>query len=231
MNTILHQLKNKGLIWQGSTQPGHSPCASSVAEDWLVKHIPGGLTGHPVVEITSPEGIGELRLLLPNLHANGAGNNKLIVWIAPPHKPNAEALHEAGISLNRLLVIHPAEQKKALWAAEQCLKSGTCHSVLLWHSQLSVAQLQRLQQAARQGQAQLFFLRTGKMLKLSLPVSLSIDLKPLPQGLQVTVRKCRGSWPPPPFNLNMSTAWPRLSLCTASSGENKLLAFPGSRAS
>ncbi|ALT00119.1 hypothetical protein AT746_18815 [Lacimicrobium alkaliphilum] len=230
MNTILHQLKSKGLLWQGSVQ-AQQPRATGVVGDWLAAHIPGGLSGHPVIAIHSPAGIGELRLLLPNLQANGADNSKLLVWIAPPHKPGAEALQANGFALNRLLIIHPPEPQQALWAAEQCLKSGACHSVLLWHDKLSVAQLQRLQQAARQGLAQLFFLCRAATLSLSLPVSLSIGLQPQPQGLIVTVQKCRGSWPPPPFMLNMSKLWPQLSLTATSSERNSVVTFPGSRAS
>lgn len=230
MNTILHQLKSKGLVWQANVQT-HPPRATDVPDDWLAGHIPGGLSCHPVIAIDSPSGIGELRLLLPNLHANGADNNKLLVWIAPPHKPGAEALQANGFALNRLLIIHPTEQKQSLWAAEQCLKSGACHSVLLWHDQLNVAQLQRLQQAARQGQAQLFFLCRAKALNVSLPVSLSIGLQPHPQGLIVTVRKCRGSWPPPAFMLDMSKLWPQLSLTDTSSETDSVVPFPGSRAS
>lgn len=230
MNTILQQLKCKGLVWQGTLQP-QQPRVTGVSGDWLAEHIPGGLSCHHVIAIHSPAGIGELRLLLPNLLANGADNNKLLVWIASPHKPGAEALQANGFALNCQLVIHPPEPKKALWAAEQCLKSGACHSVLLWHDQLSVAQLQRLQHAARQGQAQLFFLCRTRTLKSSLPVSLSISLQPQPQGLIVTVHKCRGSWPPPPFLLNMSKLWPQLSLMDTSSETDSVVTFPGCRAS
>ncbi|WP_141096227.1 translesion DNA synthesis-associated protein ImuA [Lacimicrobium sp. SS2-24] len=231
MNTILHQLKNNGLVWQGATRMPQRPSTPTAPEDYLATHIPGGLTDHPAVEIGSPAGIGELRLLLPKLRANAEDNNRLLVWIGPPHKPNAEALHHAGVALSRVLILHPKTAKHALWAAEQCLGSGACHSVLLWHSRLNVAQLQRLQQAAGRGQAQLFWLHDQHSLNPALPISLSMDLQPHPEGLQITVRKCRGSWPPAPFIIDMRQHWPKLTLTDPVASSQNLIIFPGSRAS
>lgn len=210
MNNLLDHLKNKGWIWQADfTRP--LPIAKQPVPDDLDEYVRGGLKEHALVEIHSQIGIGEIRLLLPRLAANGQ-DHRLLVWIAPPHQINGECLHQAGVDLSRVLILHPRDGKDALWAAEQCLKSGTCHSVLLWHGDMEVAQVKRLQQACQQGRAQLFLLRTRQSISQSLPVSLSLQLEAHAQGLQIKVTKCRGSWPPAPFIFNMRQRWPKLCL-------------------
>ncbi|GAA0342992.1 translesion DNA synthesis-associated protein ImuA [Bowmanella denitrificans] len=210
MNNLIDHLKNKGWVWQANFSPSLLTDKPGSLDE-LSQFIPGGLKEHALVEIHSQIGIGEVRLLLPRLAANGQ-DHRLLVWVAPPHKINGECLHQTGIDLSRVLILHPRDGKEALWAAEQCLKSGTCHSVLLWHGDIEVAQAKRLQQACQQGRAQLFLLRTRQSISQSLPVSLSLQLEAHAEGLQIKVTKCRGSWPPAPFILNMRQRWPKLCL-------------------
>lgn len=228
MNHLLDHLKNKGWVWQGDFS---RPLADkrTAGENELLSHLPGGLAAYDLVEIHSTIGIGELRFLLPRLEVNSS-DRRLQVWIAPPHKPNAECLHQAGLDLSQLWVIRPAAARDALWTAEQCLKSGACHSVLLWHGELNVAQVKRLQQACQQGRAQLFLLHGEKPQSQSLPVSLSLRLQPHDRGLQVTINKCRGSWPPAPFTLEMHKRWPRLCLPRCQETRN-VIPFPRAQAS
>lgn len=105
----------------------------------------------------------------------------------------------------------PSPQQQALWAAEQCLQSGCCASVLLWPAAISLAQARRLQLAAEQGAASMIVFRHSSQ-TLSLPVNLSISLQPDPQGLQLTVLKRKGSWPAAPFRVSMQLQWPALCL-------------------
>ncbi|MDF2179297.1 translesion DNA synthesis-associated protein ImuA [Aliiglaciecola sp. CAU 1673] len=231
MNPILDHLKNKGWLWQAEFRRTASQVPPTGGFEALDHHLPGGLAAYPVVEIHSPPGIGELRLLLPGLAAQSRQDNRLVAWIAPPHKLNAESLHHAGLPLFRMLIIQPQDPKQALWAAEQCLGSGACQSVLLWHGDLEVAQLKRLQQAGKQGQAQLFLFRTRQSLSLSLPVPLSLTLSAHATGLSIRVNKCRGSWPPPPFELDLRKRWPYLCLQQAPLPQDHGKVIPFHRAS
>ena len=88
-------------------------------------------------------GIGELELILPAL-ATLTSAGRRTVWVAPPHVPYAPALAAAGVDLVNLLVVRAPERRDALWAAEQALRSGSCHALVAWVPRPRYAELQRL---------------------------------------------------------------------------------------
>ncbi|MGP9800667.1 translesion DNA synthesis-associated protein ImuA [Rheinheimera sp. NSM] len=207
MSALLEQLARRQLLWQGnSCQAAYQAVPSGYPE--LDQQLAGGFPASGLIELQTQLGIGELRLLLPYLqqqHSSG----RLLVLISPPAMPCADMLCAAGITLSQLVIVTPKTGKEALWAAEQCLQSGCCASVLLWQAGLKLAQARRLQLAAEQGAASLVLLRrpaTG----LSLPVNLSLELKPHRQGLQLSVHKRKGGWPGSAFVLDMRSRWPAL---------------------
>ena len=63
------------------------------------------LGGWPVSALTElvsqQDGIGELSILLPTLK-HDAGEGKLCVWLDPPYQPNAPALVNAEVPLDKL---------------------------------------------------------------------------------------------------------------------------------
>ena len=211
MNSILDYLKNKRLVWQAHHQ-STTVDADSTGYAELDAQLQGGFPKQGVVDIDSPLGIGELRLLLPNLLSRHHQQDRLLVLIAPPMHLNAEMLAEFGFALHQVLVLQPEDPQSAMWSAEQCLKSGCCHAVLLWHQALEMHQVKRLQLAAEQGDALHILLRHQKQISLSLPVSLAMKLRSHPQGLQVEITKRKGAWPSQPFTLNMRGRWPGLTL-------------------
>lgn len=225
MNSILDYLKNKRLVWQAH-QNVHTTQLDSTGFRELDAELQGGFPQQGVVDIDSPIGIGELRLLLPNLHARQHSSDRLLVFIAPPMHVNAEMLLEYGFNLQQVLIVQPASSTQALWSAEQCLKSGCCQGVLLWHEAIEIHQVKRLQLAAEQGDALHILLRQQKQLSLSLPVSLAMRLKAHPQGLQIEITKRKGGWPSQPFSLDMSHHWPRL---TIRKKPDNVLPFPHSK--
>ncbi|PXF29713.1 hypothetical protein WH50_19265 [Pokkaliibacter plantistimulans] len=224
MNTLLSYLENHHLIWRGRHPHGAADTQSS-GYAVLDEYLQGGFPRHDVIEIDSPCGIGELRLLLPYLQQQETP--RLLVFIAPPGLLSAELLLAAGIDLQQVLVLQPESDKDALWAAEQCLKSGSSHGVVMWHRQLDVHQLKRLQLAAQEGRASLFLFRTAQRIKVSLPVALSLQLRPHAQGLRVRINKRRGGWAEQPFTLDMSSHWPELACAPV---PDNLLYLPVARA-
>ena len=118
-------------------------------------------------------------------------------------------LASAGIALSQLVILSPKTAKEALWAAEQCLQSGCVTAVLVWQVPLKLALARRLQLAAEQGAASLVLLRRPAA-GLSLPVNLSLELKPHQHGLQLNVHKRKGGWPAAAFLLDMQQHWPAL---------------------
>lgn len=210
MNTLLEQLKNKRLVWQGN-QHQQDLAGDSTGYAELDQALQGGFPQSGVIDIHSPIGIGELRLLLPTLRYRQQ-HKRLLVFIAAPMQINGEMLAEFGIALEQILIIQPDSAEHALWSAEQCLKSGCCHTVILWHQQLEIAQAKRLQLAAEQGDALHIVLRQSRQLSLSLPVSLAMKLSAHEQGVEVQITKRKGGWPAHSFNVNMSKTWPELSI-------------------
>ncbi|WJG09495.1 translesion DNA synthesis-associated protein ImuA [Aliiglaciecola sp. LCG003] len=216
MNTLIEQLKNKRLIWQGNQQQVFTSTNSSGYAE-LDHALQGGFPQQGVIDIDSPIGIGELRLMLPALRSRQQQSNRLVVFIAAPMQINGEMLAEFGFALEQILILQPNSAEQALWSAEQCLKSGCCHGVLLWHKNVEIPQAKRLQLAAEQGDALQLIFRQDNPLKISLPIDLAMKLASHRQGISVQITKRKGGWLEKPFEVNMSANWPELTLPEMSS--------------
>ena len=116
--------------------------------------LPGG--GWPRAALTellvAQPGIGELRLLAPAL-ARLSREEKWLVLVAPPYLPYAPAFEALAVDLSRLIVVESRADAQTLWAAERCLRSGTCSAVIAWPGTAAERALRRLQSAAEQGKA------------------------------------------------------------------------------
>lgn len=219
MYELIEHLKNKHWLWQGSeTQVEQRSDSSGIKE--LDEKLTGGFPAHGIVEIQSLPGIGELRLIYPYLKQN---NQRLTVFVNPPGIVHAESLQHMGIDLNKILIVTPQDHKQALWAAEQCLKSGACEQVLLWLDNLEVHQVRRLTVASETGNCLQFIFRSIQDSVFSLPVSLSLSLRPVPGGLTVNVPKRKGGWPLSEFSVPMHKQWSNLVVPPSSS---TVLPFP-----
>ncbi len=206
MYELIEHLKNKHWLWQGSeTKTELSSDTTGIKE--LDEKLSGGFPSHGIVEIQSLSGIGELRLLYPYLKQN---NERLTVFVNPPGILHAESLKHMDLNLNNVLVVTPNNHKEALWAAEQCLKSGACDQVLLWLDNLEVHQIRRLTVASETGNCLQFLFRSIQESVFSLPVSLSLSLQPSPDGLKISVPKRKGGWPLSAFNVSMHERWSNL---------------------
>lgn len=177
----------------------------------LDRVLGGGLPAVGVNRLQSPTGIGELRLLLPYLLA-GPTRGKLLVFINPPGRPYPDFWYNAGVDLNDVQVLHTTDTKQALWSAEQCLQSGCCLSVLLWQNNLEVSQLKRLQLAAIDGGASLWWLQPPRRENISLPLHLSLLLQASSIGIQATITKRKGGWATAPITLDWRERWPEQTI-------------------
>lgn len=209
MYELIEQLKQKQWLWQGKMphEPQHH---YSTGFALLDQKLDGGFPKHGVIELQTTSGIGELRLLLPHLTQNNDG--RLSVFIRPPGYLCAEMLATEKLDHNQVLLIYPDSAQHALWAAEQCLKSGACSNVMLWQTELEVHQARRLQVASETGSCLHFLFQQPQQSLFSLPVNLSMTLTPHPQGLEVTITKRKGGWSRGSFVLDMSQRWPHLSI-------------------
>jgi len=183
----------------------------------LEAELPGG--GWPRQALTEVlhdgSGIGELGLILPALAAlTGAGQRA--VWIAPPHIPYAPALAAAGVDLVNLLIVRPQNRYYALWAAEQALRSGSCHALTAWLPKARYAELQRLAVAAESGRAAAFVFRPLAAAAESSPACLRLALEPAGLELGVHILKRRGAPLAVPLHLPLKRPFHVLGRATPS---------------
>ncbi|MBN8727936.1 MAG: translesion DNA synthesis-associated protein ImuA [Xanthomonadales bacterium] len=137
------------------------------------------------------DGVGELSLLLPTL-ARLSRRGAPIVLVAPPYLPYAPAWQAAGVDLMQLEVVE-APPRDALWAFEQCLRSGACAAVVGWPLQADAAALRRLQVAAGSGACLGFALRDRAQADNPSPAALRLEYRDGGAGAGAwRVRKCRG---------------------------------------
>jgi cell division inhibitor SulA len=226
MHELISDLQNKQLIWKGNRvdSPGEYQ-ATGFPE--LDQRLGGGFPTSGVIDIQSQQGIGELRLLMPYVQKHAA--QRLFVLINPPGYLCAEYLYAQGIAPSQVLLIYPDSPQHALWAAEQCLKSGACCGVCLWHSGIEIHQAKRLQVASDIGHCLQFLfkpeLNQGDSQVFSLPVSLSLTLAPHDMGLSVSITKRKGGFVRDQFVIDMHDRWPELTR-THQSSPSTVVAFP-----
>jgi hypothetical protein len=189
----LDGLIDQRRIWRGrqeSSPIGVQPTGHADLDAVLPA---GGWPPAALSEILLPaNGSGELQLLWPTL-ARLSQAGERVVLVAPPFIPYPHAWMAAGVRLQNLSVVH-AQGKNALWAAEQCLRSGSCAAVLCWPQNPDDKALRRLQVAAETGETLGFALREQQAAQNPSPAALRLSLQG-PAG-QVRVLKCRGGLAP-----------------------------------
>ncbi len=187
-------------VWRGGEleHAAQPPVATSHAA--LDAQLPGGgwPTGTLSEVLHDEAGIGEVTFLAGAL-ARASARERMVAWIDPPHLPYAPALAQAGLALDRCLVVRPANREDALWAAEQALKSGACGAVLLWLDEKGAvrrhdeyAWLRRLQMAAQSGRAMAVCYRSTAAERVSTPAHLRVVLSSQDGTLRIRIPKRRG---------------------------------------
>ena len=185
----LDTLFNGGQVWKGRpAPPAASPQPTGHAA--LDAALPSG--GWPEAALSeillAGPGVGELQLVWPTLARLSAAGER-IVLVAPPYTPYPHAWQNAGVDVRQLSIIR-AEERDALWAVEQCLRSGSCGAVLCWPRKADDRALRRLQVAAETGQTLAFAWRSLSEAINASPAALRLAVEARPA--QVRVLKCRG---------------------------------------
>jgi hypothetical protein len=187
-------LLDQRRVWKGQPRalPASNPQPTGHAA--LDAALPmGGWPEAALTELLIPaDGIGELQLLWPTL-ARLSQDDDIIAIVAPPYLPFAPAWQRAGVRLSQLHVIDTTP-RDALWAAEQCLRSGACAAVLCWPLQADDRALRRLQVAAETGRSLAFAFRPFKAAHNPSPAALRVAIDAEPRQLRVL--KCRGGLAP-----------------------------------
>lgn len=217
-------------VWRGGELGQAVQAVAATGHAALDRELPGG--GWPLATLSEilhdSVGIGELSLLAGAL-ARSCEGDRLVAWVNPPHIPYAPALAQAGLKLERCLVVRPANREDALWAAEQALRSGACGAVLLWLGDAlgqkerargnDYACLRRLQMAAEAGRAMAVCYRPGAAERLSTPAHLRVALTREAGVLKARIPKRRG--PPLAMPIALEAGWRSRSLGAACEKHNR----------
>lgn len=189
----LDALLDERRVWKGRAQV-QPVAAQPTGHPLLDAALPiGGWPPAALTEVLIPaNGSGELRLLWPTL-ARLANAGERIVLVAPPFVPYPQAWQSAGVDVRQLSIIQ-ASDTDALWAVEQCLRSGSCGAVLAWPGKVDDRALRRLQVAAETGETLAFACRGQQAAANPSPAALRIAIDVRPRQLRVL--KCRGGLAP-----------------------------------
>jgi len=189
--SLLDRLTAGGAVWRGTSGAGLRTEPSGIPV--LDAQLPGG--GWPagaISELLIPaHGIGELGLALPAL-ARLTQAGRLAAFVAAPHLPYAPALAQAGLDLDRCLVIESKTADETVWAAEQLLRSGACGAVLAWAGKLRDADLRRLQLAAEAGNSLALLYRPLRAAGTPTLAALRLGLSLQDSRLSIEILKARG---------------------------------------
>jgi len=189
----LDGLLDQRRIWRGRQQAapvGLQPTGHALLDAALPS---GGWPPAALSEILlAAYGSGELQLLWPSL-ARLTQAGERVVLVGAPFIPYPQAWLAAGVDMARLAVVQ-AQGSEGLWAAEQCLRSGSCGAVLCWPQGADDRALRRLQVAAETGETLGFALRPLQAAVNPSPAALRLTLEGNPPQLHVL--KCRGGLAP-----------------------------------
>ena len=191
----LASLLQRQAVWRGGAPAAGTPAAPT-GYAALDAELPGG--GWPAGGLAEllcrAEGVGELQIVLPALAGLTAAGHR-IAWLAPPYLPYAPALRAAGVRLEALTVVRAPGRRDALWAAEQALRSGAFHGLLLWLPRASYPELRRLAVAAQAGPGFALVFRPLQAACEASPAALRLALEPgvEPGRIAVRILKRRGA--------------------------------------
>lgn len=209
-------LKSQPALWRGrdryhqadSIPTGFSTLDSALpARGWGI----GGVTELLVEQ----QGIGEMSLMLPALR-RVTHEDQWAALINPPHVPYAPALTNAGIRLDRLLIIDAKDDVNTLWACEQVLRAGLFAAVVAWVGRTSAQKQRRLQLAAETGKSWATVYRPASARDEHSPVATRIVLAHAGKRLSLDIIKSRGGSPqtvsidPTEFDASQGVEWPVL---------------------
>jgi hypothetical protein len=193
----LQDLLRHPAVWRaGAASP-----APGVETGWaaLDAVLPGGWPRGALTELITDYRGGALQVVLPVL-GRLTRRGEWIAFVAPPHVPYAPGLMQAGLELERLLVVRAEEGRPAAWAAEQGLRAGSLAALCWWpdwggHRRLADRDLRRLQLAAERGDCLGFLFRAPVAAREGSPAALRLAVAYRPDGMALTVFKARGVRP------------------------------------
>lgn len=224
----LHSLLQQTGMWRASSLDCDYRQGIATGFHQLDEKLAGeGWPSDAITEFLLPRfGIGELRLLMPALSLLSKSQSRWQVWVSPPHIPYAPALVQAGIRLDRQLIVQPQSEEDTLWVLSKALASGACSLVMAWPGRIRPEHVRRLQVACRDGQCAGILFRSDQHIRTPSPAELRVRLHTgtdrarhhaVPNHapparvdssthIALHILKRRGGWAQAPFELRLGDA-------------------------
>lgn len=160
-----------------------------------------------LIEVCQQKMQAEWQLFTPALHELSG----LIVLLNPPQLPFAQAFIQAGIDLDRLIVV-TASSKNNFIACFIELARASIGAIMAWqpNDNLSYTELRKCSLAAADGTGLCVMFRPSATQQQSSPATLRIFARLVPSGLELTLFKQKGflqSQQPRPVVIALPTAW------------------------
>lgn len=178
-------------LWRASQLARSAGRCIDTGHAALSNQLSGGgwPTGTLIDLLVQQPGIGEMRLLAPALRKVA---HKSVVFLQPPHAPQAIALAGMGLAPSQLIWLKSESSADALWACEQVLRSGSCGAMLFWAKHIRPESLRRLHLASQAGETLFYALRPLAAAQDASPAPLRLSLRPAPGGIDIEFVKRRG---------------------------------------
>lgn len=109
--------------------------------------------------ITATTNLDDVPFLMPLL-AQLSADDRWFAWIDPPKDLPKEMLIEAGIDLNKVILLHPSTKNSALDLAAKALRAGTYHAVISWQGAITENEISALEASATAGRSHGILVRT-----------------------------------------------------------------------
>jgi protein ImuA len=177
-----------------------------------------------LIEICQPKIQAEWQLLLPALHKLPG----LIVLLNPPQVPFCQAIIQAGINLERLIVVATSDKNHFIASFIE-LARASVGAVMAWqpNETLSYTELRKLALATTDGAGLCVIFRSSTNQQQSSPAALRIFARPISAGLELTLFKQKGflqTQQARPFAIPLPESWKPVlayNLLTQSLGTHK----------
>jgi len=214
---IINALLEHPALWQAAQCSGTSPTTHTLSPaivssgfkvlDNLLSQ--GGWPLGQLIECLGPQPChGGLDLFFPAIRKRlTTVSNAPVILVAPPHAPYLEGWQQYIEASTPLWCVSTQTFDERLWAVEQILNSNSASVVILWlypeskkrsARTVKVAQLRRLQLAARRSDSLVIVMRNQQAQQQPSPAPLRIALQPAAAArqtvLSVKIIKQAGKW-------------------------------------
>lgn len=186
----LEQLLLRDDMWMGHSQRFTTHAAIGTGYEQLNAGLSNrGWPLGSLVEVCQPGMQGEWQLFTPSLLELPG----LVVLLNPPAAPFSQAFIQAGIDLERLLVVKAPEKPHFIACFIELARAGV-GAVLGWqpNESLTYTELRKCQLASSEGSGLSVMFRPASAQQQSSPATLRVYAQMVPAGLEIKVFKQKG---------------------------------------